>query len=120
VLAADVVFLILPFVVIGLVGSGLFVVFRERAAAIRTGRRLVEPDLAAPVRDPRPDVHPWWASTWLWLAIGLISIVLGLFVWPGLFGGTVFFLPLVWVRRPRRGGRMDPRTNGHAKHGTID
>jgi hypothetical protein len=36
-------------------------------------------------------------------------------VWPGLFGGTFFFLPFIWVWRPRRGRDLDPRTNGHEK-----
>ena len=38
-----------------------------------------------------------------------------LFVWPGLFGGAFIVLPFVWIRRPRREPRMDPRTNGHAR-----
>ena len=31
-----------------------------------------------------------------------LSVVLGIYVWPGLFGGTLLLLPFVWVRRPRR------------------
>jgi hypothetical protein len=43
----------------------------------------------------------------------LASVVLGIFVWPGLFGGTFLFLPFIWVWRPRRGREGDPRSNGH-------
>ena len=43
----------------------------------------------------------------------LVSVVLGIFVWPGLFGGTFLFLPFIWVWRPRRGRDVDPRSNGH-------
>jgi hypothetical protein len=71
----DDIYAVLPFVVIAVLGSGLWVVFRQRAAARRaSSASIVEPDLATPVRDAP---HP--------------------------------------RRRWRRGPRMDPRTNGHAK-----
>ena len=58
--------------------------------------------------------RPWWGNPWLWVGVCLIFLVLGFFVWPGLFGFSFFFLPFVWVWRPRR-TEIDPRTNGHAK-----
>ena len=45
----------------------------------------------------------------------LVWSLLGVFVWPGLFGGMFLFLPFVWVWRPRRPPPVDPRTNGHAR-----
>ena len=52
----ELVFVLLPFITAAALGFGFFVVFRERAATRRSwrGRRLVEPDLAAPPRDPAP------------------------------------------------------------------
>ena len=45
-------------------------------------------------------------------ATALVFVLLGVFVWPGLFGGTFFFLPFVWIWKPRQRA-VDPRTNGH-------
>jgi hypothetical protein len=115
--ANELILAILPFVVAIALGLGFLLVFRERAAmteAIRRRERLAEPDLATPLRDPRPPERPWWGNPWLWLAVCVGFLVLGFFVWPGLFGGTFFFLPFIWVWRPRR-READPRTNGHAK-----
>jgi hypothetical protein len=108
------VLLVLPFVVVITLGVGFLLVFRERAAARDVFRRraLAEPDLATPLRDPRPPERPWWGNPWLWVLVSLASVVLGIFVWPGLFGGTFLFLPFIWVWRPRRRD-VDPRTNGH-------
>jgi hypothetical protein len=116
----ELVFLLLPFVTAAALGFGFFVVFRERAAARRSWaqRRLVEPDLASPPRDPSPSPdRPWWGSPWLWLTACAVFLVLGIVVWPGLFGGTFLFLPFVWVWRPRRSRQVDPRTNGHGRTG---
>ena len=113
--ARDVVFVILPFVVAIALGLGFLLVFQQRAAideAVRQRARLAEPDLATPLRDPRPTPRPWWGNPWLWVAVSVAFILLGLFVWPGLFGGTFFFLPFIWIWRPRRRD-VDPRTNGH-------
>jgi hypothetical protein len=108
------IYAVLPFVTILALGAGFWVVFRQRAAARRA---LPAPMHAAVVRAPRvarPEVdRPWWTNPWIWVAVCAVSILLGLFVWPGLFGGMVFVLPFVWVGRPRRSPRMDPRTNGH-------
>jgi hypothetical protein len=104
------VYAILPFVTIAALGLGFLVVFRQRAAA----RRGLPP---AAVSAPRPRAgepdRPWWGNPWLSVGVCAVSIVLGLFVWPGLFGGVVLVLPFVWVGRPRHEPRMDPRTNGH-------
>jgi hypothetical protein len=108
--------LVMPFVVAVTLGLGFLLVFRQRAAArevLRRRAQLAEPDLATPLRDPRPPERPWWGSPWLWLGMSVMFVVLGIFVWPGLFGGTFLFLPFIWVWRPRRGRDVDPRTNGH-------
>lgn len=112
----DLIFAALPFVVLVALGFGFWVVFRQRAAARRgwAGGRLVEPGLAAPPRDVRGAGRPWWGNPLLWLAICAVFFVLGIVVWPGLFGGAFLFLPFVWVARPRRRD-VDPRTNGHSK-----
>ena len=105
----------LPFVVSIVLGVGFVLVFRERAAVREVMRRraqLAEPDLATPLRDPPPPERPWWGNPWLWLLVSAVSVVLGIFVWPGLFGGTFLFLPFIWVWRPR-GKDVDPRANGH-------
>jgi hypothetical protein len=110
------VLLVLPFVVLITLGLGFLLVFRERAAAqdvLRRRAQLAEPDLATPLRDSRPPERPWWGNPWLWVLVSLASVVLGIFVWPGLFGGTFLFLPFIWVWRPRRGRDGDPRSNGH-------
>jgi len=116
------VLLAMPFIVSIALGVGFLLVFRERAAArdvLRSRAQLAEPDLATPLRDPRPPDRPWWGNPWLWLVISFAFVVLGIFVWPGLFGGTFLFLPFIWVWRPRRRRTIDPRTNGHgSKEGT--
>ena len=117
-MSTDQLLLLLPFVTAVALGFGFWVVFRERAAARRSAAgRLVEPDLAAPPRDPRPPDRPWWGSPWLWLAASGVFLVLGVVVWPGLFGGTFLFLPFIWIWRPRRSRDVDPRTNGHGRRG---
>ena len=113
----DLILIALPFIVAITLGVGFLLVFRERAAldTMRRRAQLAEPDLATPLRDPKPAERPWWGNPWLWLAVGVVFVLLGLYVWPGLFGGTFFFLPFIWVWRPRRGRDLDPRTNGHEK-----
>lgn len=106
----------LPFVVAVALGLGFLLVFRERAAMTEERRRrhrLAEPDLATPLRDPPPAERPWWGNPWLWFGVSALFLLLGIYVWPGLFGGTFLFLPFIWVWRPRRGHDVDPRTNGH-------
>jgi len=114
----DLILIALPFIVAITLGVGFLLVFRQRAAAndvLRRRAQLAEPDLATPLRDPKPRSRPWWGNPWLWLAVGAVFVLLGIYVWPGLFGGTFFFLPFIWVWRPRRGRDVDPRTNGHEK-----
>jgi hypothetical protein len=62
----------------------------------------------------RLDDRPWWGNPLLWLTVCVVFVLLGVFVWPGLFGGMFLFLPFVWVWRPRRPPPIDPRSNGHA------
>ena len=113
----DLILIALPFIVAITLGVGFLLVFRERAAldTMRRRAQLAEPDLATPLRDPKPAERPWWGNPWLWLAVGVVFVLLGLYVWPGLFGGTFLFLPFIWVWRPRRGRDVDPRANGHEK-----
>jgi hypothetical protein len=113
----DLILIALPFIVAITLGVGFLLVFRERGAldTMRRRAQLAEPDLATPLRDPKPAERPWWGNPWLWLAVGVVFVLLGLYVWPGLFGGTFFFLPFIWVWRPRRGRAVDPRANGHEK-----
>jgi hypothetical protein len=110
--ATSSIYAILPFVTIVALGLGFVVVFRQRAAA----RRALPPPMHAAVarspRPPEPD-RPWWGNPWVWVGVCAVSILLGLLVWPGLFGGVIFVFPFVWIGRPRRPPRMDPRTNGH-------
>ena len=107
------VYAVLPFITIVALGVGFAVVFRQRAAA----RRALPPPMhTAASPSPRAgarDDRPGWGNPWLWGGVCATSILLGVFVWPGLFGVVVFVFPFVWIGRPRRGPRMDPRTNGH-------
>ena len=115
---SELILVALPFIVAITLGVGFLLVFRERAAAhevLRRRAQLAEPDLATPLRDPKPRERPWWGNPWLWLLAAAVFVVLGIYVWPGLFGGTFFFLPFIWVWRPRRGRDVDPRANGHEK-----
>jgi hypothetical protein len=113
----NVVLLILPFAVAIALSVGFLLIFRQRAAwaeEMRRRDRLAEPDLATPLRDPEPFKRPWWGNPWLWVGLSVIFLILGLVVWPALFGGVFLFLPFVWIWRPRP-REVDPRTNGHAK-----
>jgi hypothetical protein len=105
------VYAVLPFVTIVALGFGFLVVFRQRAAARRELSTPAPASVPRPAR-PAPD-RPWWGNPWLWVGICTFSILLGLLVWPGLFGGVVLVLPFVWIGRPHREPKMDPRTNGH-------
>jgi hypothetical protein len=116
---SDTIYTVLPFVVVVMLTAGFAVVFLQRAAMRRSvGRRIVEADVATHPRDapPRP-ARPWWGNPLLWLGVCGVFVVLGFVVWPGLFGGTFVFLPFVWVWRPRREPKLDPRTNGHSRRG---
>jgi hypothetical protein len=106
----------LPFITIAALGAGFLVVFRQRAAARRLAREQ-GPMHAAITGSRRRETslpgRPWWGNPLLWVAVCAVSLVLGFVVWRGLFGGVFIVLPFVWIWRPRREPRMDPRTNGH-------
>ncbi|MEP6759385.1 MAG: hypothetical protein ABJB55_09340 [Actinomycetota bacterium] len=100
------VYAILPFVTMAVLTFGLVVVFRQRASV----RRAAGPRQREPSDPPRP----WWGNPWLWLAIAAAAVVLGAFVWVGLFSLVLVVIPLVMLQRPRRHREADPSTNGHA------
>lgn len=106
---------VLPFVVLVALTVGFVVVFRQRAGIRRAAGPpvLADPEIAPGVPRTRRSSRPWWGNPWLWLGVCAAFLVLGLVVWPGLIGGTVVFLPFVWVWRPRRVVEPDPRSNGH-------
>ncbi len=114
----DLLFVVLPFVVLAVLTMGAVWIYRRHwrmdRAAVRRAARIVEPDLVSPPRDVRPVRRPWWSHPWVWIAVPVVFVVLGLLVWPGLFGGVFLFVPFLWLSRPR-GSTMDPRSNGHAK-----
>jgi hypothetical protein len=98
---------VLPFVTMAVLTVGFVVVFRQRSAARRAA-------LAMQPRRPRErPTRPWWANPLVWLGLGLVSVLLGVFVWPGLFGFTFIFIPILWWRRPKT-PELDPRSNGHS------
>ena len=108
---SDTVYAVLPFIVIIALGTGFWFVFRERAAARREAleRRMMESEPGAALRS-RSGRRLWWANPWLWLGVSVASILLGIFVWPGLFGGDDRAPPRCgspgraavrgWIRRP--------------------
>jgi hypothetical protein len=113
---------VLSLLVLVAIGAAVWFAYQQRQEPERPQRRqsaerLVGdvPSPAPPAGSPRAPSRPWWGSPWTWVAVCVVFAVLGLVVWPGLFGGTFLLLPLVWIRRPRGEGRMDPRTNGHTE-----
>ncbi len=111
--AKELALTLLPLALLGLLVGTFVVVLRRRSWM--PAAKLAVPDLGAPMREPRDVERPWWGNPWLWAGVSGVFVVLGIFVWPGLFGGAFLFLPFVWIRVPRRGRTMDPRGNGHAK-----
>jgi hypothetical protein len=107
------IYAVLPFLTMAVLTAGLVIVFRQRASARRSRERPAGARGAGPAR-------PWWGNPWLWIVGCLVSILLGFFVWPWLFGFTLVFLPFVWIRRPRRERQMDPKTNGHSARFTPE
>jgi len=100
------VYAIIPFVTMAVLTFGFVVVFRQRAASRR----------ASPaVERVMPPPRPWWGNPWLWIAITVVAVLLGAFVWVGLYALVLAVVPLVILHRPARGARVDPRTNGHAR-----
>ena len=98
------VYAIMPFLTMAVLTFGVVVVVRQRAASRRTP--------ASTGRSTRP--RPWWGSPWLWIAMTVVAVFLGAFVWVGLYALVLVVVPLVVWQRPARGPSVDPRTNGHA------
>lgn len=97
----EIAYAVLPFVVLIAMGLGSWMVLRRRDG------------VSGPRGRARPG-RPWWGNPWLWIGVAAAMVVLGIFVWPGLFGGVIVVLPLVWFSRPRT-PEMDPRSNGHQR-----
>ena len=62
------------------------------------------------IRDPE---RPWWGSPVVWVAGSLAFVLLGVFVFPRLFGFTILFLPFLLARsfgrrRPEDHERREP------------
>lgn len=101
------VYAILPFVTMAVLTFGFAVIFRQRAAARRAAASRDRPA-------PTPS-RPWWGSPWLWVGIAAVAVLLGAFVWVGLYALVLVVIPLVVLQRPARAPRVDPRTNGHGR-----
>jgi hypothetical protein len=43
--------------------------------------------------------RPWWGNPVVWLLVGAAFTVVGLFVFPKIFGFAFLFLPLIWISR---------------------
>jgi hypothetical protein len=61
-------------------------------------------------RDPQ---RPWWGSPVVWVAGSIAFVLLGVFVFPRLFGFTILFLPFLLARsfgrrRPEDHERREP------------
>ena len=114
----DLLYVVLPFLVLGALSIGSVLILRRRwrmdRAAMRRAARLVEPDIVTPPRDAPRATYPWWANPWLWVGVSAAFVVLGFLVWPAFFGGVFLFIPFVWGSRSKA-PTMDPRSNGHAK-----
>jgi hypothetical protein len=114
----ELLFVVLPLVVLALISAGFVMVFRRGwrmdRSAFRRSTRIVEPDLVTPPRDPPAPKRPWWGNPWLWVGMSTLFVILGLVLWLGFFGGVLLFVPFVWVSRPKA-STVDPRSNGHAK-----
>jgi hypothetical protein len=114
----DLLYVVLPFVVLGAMSIGFALMMRRRwrmdRAAMRHAARLVEPDIVTPPRDATPAAYPRWANPWLWVSVSAAFVVLGVLVWPAFFGGVFLFIPFMWISRSKP-PTMDPRSNGHAK-----
>ena len=53
--------------------------------------------------------RPWWGNPLVWVGVSAVFLMLGLFVAPHFLGGTVIFLPFLWIwgGRARRPDRPD-------------
>ena len=92
-----------------LILAGFAVVSGALVLAVRLGHRFGGPiDLERARR-----ARPWWGNPGVWLLISAVFALLGLFVFPKLFGFTFLFLPFLWVgglwrRRPPHEPRERP------------
>jgi hypothetical protein len=64
-------------------------------------------------RGTRDPGRPWWGSPVVWVAASAAFVLLGVFVFPRLFGFTILFLPFLLARsfgrrRPEDGRREPP------------
>jgi hypothetical protein len=46
--------------------------------------------------------RPIWGTPWFWLAVCIVFLLLGLFVFPHFFGGVFLFFPFLWISPGRR------------------
>ena len=46
--------------------------------------------------------RPWWGALGPWAAASVAFLLLGVYVFPRLFGFVVLLLPLIWMRRGNR------------------
>jgi hypothetical protein len=90
-----------------LILAGFAVVVVALVLAVRLGHRFGgDVDL---VRGRR--MRPWWGHPGTWIAASAAFFLLGVFVFPKLFGFTFIFLPFLWVGglwRSRRSGNEEP------------
>ena len=43
--------------------------------------------------------RPWWGNPVVWLLVGSAFAIVGLFVFPKIFGFAFLFLPFIWIGR---------------------
>jgi Na+/proline symporter len=62
------------------------------------------PDDAPDDDVPGPPRRPWWGNPLIWIGVSAVFILLGIFVAPHFFPAVIFFIPLVWIGKPRAKG----------------
>jgi hypothetical protein len=67
---------------------------------------------AVMAREPE---RPWWGNPLFWLAFSAVFVLLGLFVWPQLFGGVFLFLPFIWIGGGKSSRRRRARGSAHRR-----
>jgi hypothetical protein len=87
------------FILTVLVGFGLFMRFGAQALEI-------EEILVEEGEEERRPPRPWWGNPVVWVGLGLVFLVLGLFVAPHFLGGTFIVLPFFWIGGGRRRYRV--------------
>ena len=60
-------------------------------------------------RGTRDPGRPWWGSPGVWVAASAAFVLLGIFVFPRLFGFTILFLPFLLARSFGRRRQEDDR-----------